>query len=192
MAGKGGGGSWKVAYADFVTAMMAFFLVMWICGQDQKIRRSVSDYFSDPMGQISEGSTKKPTRTGSSYEGLSSGSVPLESGVARTQGRQSYTPTNQPSRATKLVSDWIYHDKQASDYWRTQVKDQREKARWSREVKENRSTADKVAIRQISSQLREEFARDIAGQADGIHRDMLREAIEHVNWLEIAEDLIEH
>jgi chemotaxis protein MotB len=35
------GGSWKVAYADFVTAMMAFFLVMWIVGMDDKAKESV-------------------------------------------------------------------------------------------------------------------------------------------------------
>jgi chemotaxis protein MotB len=39
MAG-GGGGAWKVAYADFVTAMMAFFMVMWLVGQDQEKRTS--------------------------------------------------------------------------------------------------------------------------------------------------------
>ena len=48
MAAKGGG-AWKVAYADFVTAMMAFFLVMWICNQDQKIRKAVADYFGHPL-----------------------------------------------------------------------------------------------------------------------------------------------
>ncbi|MGB9770682.1 MAG: flagellar motor protein MotB [Candidatus Kapaibacteriota bacterium] len=42
------GGSWKVAYADFVTAMMAFFIVMWILGQSEQIRKMVSDYFKDP------------------------------------------------------------------------------------------------------------------------------------------------
>ena len=54
MAGKHHGGAWKVAYADFVTAMMAFFLVMWICGQDQKVRRSVSDYFSEPKRMLTD------------------------------------------------------------------------------------------------------------------------------------------
>jgi chemotaxis protein MotB len=42
------GGSWKVAYADFVTAMMAFFIVMWILGQSEQIRQMVSAYFKDP------------------------------------------------------------------------------------------------------------------------------------------------
>jgi chemotaxis protein MotB len=42
------GGAWKVAYADFVTAMMAFFLVMWLAGQDQEIKEKVAGYFRDP------------------------------------------------------------------------------------------------------------------------------------------------
>jgi flagellar motor protein MotB len=45
---SGGGGAWKVAYADFVTAMMAFFLVMWICAQDQQTREAVAHYFNEP------------------------------------------------------------------------------------------------------------------------------------------------
>lgn len=42
------GGSWKVAYADFVTAMMAFFLVMWIISMDQSTREQIQSYFNDP------------------------------------------------------------------------------------------------------------------------------------------------
>jgi chemotaxis protein MotB len=48
MAGKGGG-AWKVAYADFVTAMMAFFLVMWIVAQSQQVKQAVAGYFNDPL-----------------------------------------------------------------------------------------------------------------------------------------------
>ena len=52
---KGGGhghhgGAWKVAYADFVTAMMAFFLVMWLIGLDAKTRAAIAAYFRDPVG----------------------------------------------------------------------------------------------------------------------------------------------
>ena len=42
------GGAWKVAYADFVTAMMAFFLVMWIVGQSAQVKAAVAGYFRDP------------------------------------------------------------------------------------------------------------------------------------------------
>lgn len=53
MAGKGGG-SWKVAYADFVTAMMAFFMVMWITAQNKEAKEAVSNYFQDPFGKSGE------------------------------------------------------------------------------------------------------------------------------------------
>jgi chemotaxis protein MotB len=42
------GGAWKVAYADFVTAMMAFFLVLWIVGQSQAVKVAVAGHFRDP------------------------------------------------------------------------------------------------------------------------------------------------
>ncbi len=43
------GGAWKLAYADFVTAMMAFFLLMWLLGStDEKTRKGISEYFQDP------------------------------------------------------------------------------------------------------------------------------------------------
>lgn len=50
---KGGhahhGGAWKLAYADFVTAMMAFFLLMWLLAStDEKTRKGISEYFQDP------------------------------------------------------------------------------------------------------------------------------------------------
>jgi chemotaxis protein MotB len=47
MAGKGGG-AWKVAYADFVTAMMAFFMVMWLTSQKPEVKQAVAGYFRDP------------------------------------------------------------------------------------------------------------------------------------------------
>lgn len=42
------GGAWKVAYADFVTAMMALFIVLWIMSQSQSIRQAVAQYFKNP------------------------------------------------------------------------------------------------------------------------------------------------
>src|SRR5690349_2402579 len=65
--GGGGhhGGSWKVAYADFVTAMMAFFMVMWILGMDEKTKQAIEGYFANPVGY---------------KKGFSSGSSPISSG----------------------------------------------------------------------------------------------------------------
>ncbi len=44
------GGAWKVAYADFVTAMMAFFMVMWLLNAGTKVKEAVAGYFNDPIG----------------------------------------------------------------------------------------------------------------------------------------------
>ena len=50
--GHGGhhGGAWKVAYADFVTAMMALFIVLWLLNSSVQVRKAVSAYFTDPSG----------------------------------------------------------------------------------------------------------------------------------------------
>ncbi len=47
--GEHHGGAWKVAYADFVTAMMALFMVLWICSQDEEIVMATSRYFQNPF-----------------------------------------------------------------------------------------------------------------------------------------------
>src|SRR3954451_17178588 len=44
------GGSWKVAYADFVTAMMALFIVLWLMSADEKVKEEVSAFFNNPTG----------------------------------------------------------------------------------------------------------------------------------------------
>ncbi|HEY3296931.1 MAG TPA: flagellar motor protein MotB [bacterium] len=44
------GGAWKVAYADFVTAMMALFIVLWILGQSEETKQGIAGYFRDPSG----------------------------------------------------------------------------------------------------------------------------------------------
>ncbi len=50
--GHGGhhGGAWKVAYADFVTAMMALFMVLWLLSASEKTKKAVGGYFQDPSG----------------------------------------------------------------------------------------------------------------------------------------------
>src|ERR1700733_6216329 len=44
------GGAWKVAYADFVTAMMALFIVLWLLNSSVQVRKASSAYFQDPSG----------------------------------------------------------------------------------------------------------------------------------------------
>jgi chemotaxis protein MotB len=64
--GHGGhhGGAWKVAYADFVTAMMSLFIVLWLMGSSEKVKRAVAGYFNDPKGTGSQlGTTLTGTGT---------------------------------------------------------------------------------------------------------------------------------
>ena len=44
------GGAWKVAYADFVTAMMSLFIVLWLLNSNQDVRKAIGGYFIDPKG----------------------------------------------------------------------------------------------------------------------------------------------
>ncbi|SDS01509.1 flagellar motor protein MotB [Pseudomonas oryzae] len=63
------GGAWKIAFADFMTAMMAFFLVMWIlASSDEKTRQSVAEYFSTPLVVAMAGGDK-PTASDSAIPG---------------------------------------------------------------------------------------------------------------------------
>ena len=59
------GGSWKVAYADFVTAMMAFFLVLWLMASTSKPERAaISEYFRNPSPLVGSSATPAPGMAG--------------------------------------------------------------------------------------------------------------------------------
>jgi chemotaxis protein MotB len=79
---KGGhavhGGAWKIAYADFVTAMMAFFMVMWIVGMDEHTKKAIEGYFTNPVGY---------------KKGYGSGSSPLANGASPTQVADAHLQT---------------------------------------------------------------------------------------------------
>ncbi len=77
--GHGGhhGGAWKVAYADFITTMMALFIVLWIVGQSQEVRESVGQYFRDP------GAFNKYTK-----RDIFTDSVPIQLSTSRLNQRE--------------------------------------------------------------------------------------------------------
>ncbi len=56
------GGAWKVAYADFVTALMALFIVLWLTSQSNQVKSAVSDYFKDPGKYMGEKIGKSKAR----------------------------------------------------------------------------------------------------------------------------------
>jgi chemotaxis protein MotB len=53
------GGAWKVAYADFVTAMMALFIVLWLLNTSDHTKKLIAGYFNDPSGKSTDGGTDR-------------------------------------------------------------------------------------------------------------------------------------
>ena len=78
--GHGGhhGGAWKVAYADFVTAMMALFIVLWIVGQNKQVKDTIAAYFKDP------GAFSQTTKSGGILPGGTTIQQPLHKGAEQT------------------------------------------------------------------------------------------------------------
>lgn len=59
--GAAHGGAWKVAFADFMTAMMCFFLVMWLMGADEEVKQEVAHYFNHPNTPYQSGRDPQST-----------------------------------------------------------------------------------------------------------------------------------
>ena len=183
MAGAKGGGSWKVAYADFVTAMMAFFLVMWIGAQDVKVRQSVANYFVDPSG-----ATKKPAQTGAVFDSITYGPLPANEKVALASGRNPYDQPGEPSPATRLVSQWLHADPARYKYWREQAQRCREAAAGL--AGERSGTVEELATKALSTQLRAEVTAGMPQQVTSVYQDLLYGSLNDVNWTQIAQDLL--
>jgi flagellar motor protein MotB len=184
MAGKGGG-SWKVAYADFVTAMMAFFLVMWIGAQDVKVKQAVANYFVDPSGM-----SKKPVKNGAVFDKLTGGAVPDAEKTATGRGRESYHSPNEGSWATKLVGEHLHGDPKVLQKWQAEAAKARQAAAQTPEVSSGQKTPDEVAVKGLSRQLRDQVMQNIPPQATGVYQDLLYGGVNEVNWTQLAEDLL--
>jgi len=81
------GGAWKVAYADFVTAMMAFFLVMWIVGLSDPVKQAIAGYFKDPTGFM---------------KAFKGGNAPFEVGKPAGEGKNKPQPTSADAERKRL------------------------------------------------------------------------------------------
>ncbi len=188
MAGKGGG-SWKVAYADFVTAMMAFFMVMWICTQDQKVKEAVAHYFRDPLGGTPIGSSSKPSPSGAMFNKQMHGTVPQSENIALGRGRSSYT-RGESGSPTKLVADWLHHDEATQQRWREAAKKAREQAERLPVVQEGKLTVEEAAAQILAKKIADEIRQLTPSNLEGVHQDLLLNVLNDVNWREIAEDIL--
>jgi len=111
MAGKGGG-AWKVAYADFVTAMMAFFMVMWITAQSKPVKQAIAKYFSEPWltsGNSAGHDTPVPRASVDPLKGDSNSLRAPGIGFA-DPGKKVRPSERKPSVAEKKPSLSVLHD----------------------------------------------------------------------------------
>jgi chemotaxis protein MotB len=84
------GGSWKVAFADFATAMMAFFLLMWLMGSTTEEQKgAISEYFNNPSAVPGTSTTPSPT----SIQGPGGASSSM---IQMGGGMELYTSSNNP------------------------------------------------------------------------------------------------
>jgi chemotaxis protein MotB len=103
------GGAWKVAYADFVTAMMAFFLVMWIMGVGTREQKAaISDYFKNPS--MTAGSSMSATPGSMGPGGASNSMIKLGGAMDINHGqgkdyRQAPPGSQAPGDETKFAKE---------------------------------------------------------------------------------------
>ncbi len=106
------GGAWKVAYADFVTAMMCFFLVMWLMGADEATKASIVEYFNNPTSAWRKDLTSPETmplgdRTGAGESIMkgADGATP-EDLVERPQ-RPYATPEGETEKVSQILDQFM-------------------------------------------------------------------------------------
>jgi chemotaxis protein MotB len=100
----GHGGAWKVAFADFMTALMALFLVLWISAQDKKILIATSKYFQNPFSSPMD-----------DHSGIMPNNKQSDSSSSSTSAEE--TGTGQPSNKDKQI-ELSFLNSVAADFYR--------------------------------------------------------------------------
>ena len=109
--GDAHGGAWKVAFADFMTAMMAFFLVLWMVGQKDEVKQAVAGYFRDPGNFESQGGDLifKGSESPLKFEGQSPGAQKKDE-IKSSQG-PTKAEKNQLTLAAKKILEELQKQK---------------------------------------------------------------------------------
>jgi flagellar motor protein MotB len=191
MAGKGG--AWKVAYADFVTAMMAFFMVMWLITQDQKVKESIARYFQAPTGLRIFDSATKPASAGGMLEADATGPIPGSRLRSTGHGLGDSQDHTDPDNESEIVNQWLFDDSGWIRRWKPLAEEQ---VRRSQQLHfpgtpdERELRAAEFAQRQLASQLQELIIAEGDALPDGVGKDLYFRAISRVNWDNLAEECI--
>ncbi len=186
----GGGGAWKVAYADFVTAMMAFFMVMWLVSQDQKVKDSVAKYFVDPVGYSLSGSSNRPVDSAGLFESEFGGQVPGAKSRTSGRGRGSMRSRENMENETGLVADSILEDPANSQKWIEEARKQLAAAKTAPAVQSGSVTEQDAAKLLLARKMRQQFTSDAMSATDGIHQDLVASSLNRVDFDQLAEEVL--
>lgn len=189
MAG-GGGGAWKVAYADFVTAMMAFFMVMWLVSQDQKVKDSVAKYFVDPVGFSLSGSSSRPVDSAGLFESEFQGQVPGAKSRSSGKGRGSMQSRENSESETSLVADSILEEPSQTQRWQAEAKKQLESAKNVPAVREGTISEREAAKLLLARKMREQVTAEAISSTTGVYQDLVSTSLNRVDFEELAEEVI--
>jgi len=189
MAG-GGGGAWKVAYADFVTAMMAFFMVMWLVSQDQKVKDSVAKYFVDPVGFSLSGSADRPADSAGLFESEFQGQVPGASKRSSGRGRGTMRNRENQESETTMVADSILEEPGAAERWRGEAQKQLDAAKNSPAVQSGTISEAEAAKLLLARKMRQQVTAEAMQSTDGVYQDLLSSSLNRVDFEELAEEVI--
>lgn len=189
MAG-GGGGAWKVAYADFVTAMMAFFMVMWLVSQDQKVKDSVARYFVDPVGFSLSGSSSKPKDTAGVFEQEFAGHVPGAKHRMTGRGRGNLASRENQENETTLVADAILEEPEKAERWEGEAKKQLDAAKNSPAVRAGTMSESEAARLMLSRKMRQQITDEAMQSTQGVYQDLVSTSLNRVDFDALAEEVI--
>jgi len=186
----GGGGAWKVAYADFVTAMMAFFLVMWLVSQDQKIKESIAHYFQGPVGIDLLGERSRRTHAGGLFYNEVNGPVPGY--TDRASGRAIGTSPEPPeaNSDTMAVADWILEDATIKDRWMKRTQELYNRAREEHPDQRDMVFFDAIVRPQLILEMHAELSAPVLTEMSGLHRELLLNSLSKIDWGAIADECL--
>jgi chemotaxis protein MotB len=189
MAGKGGG-AWKVAYADFVTAMMAFFLVMWLISQDTKVKESIAHYFASPIGWRLTGNSKNPGSSGNVFHSDFAGQVPGSRNRSVGQGIGNAEEPDFDETETQVVAEWVLQEPADQDRWMQAARRKLEWAKTSFPRPDEGTTVEEAACKQLAIEMRSELMAGALSQTHGVYQDLLISTLTKVNWDVIAQECL--
>ena len=186
----GGGGAWKVAYADFVTAMMAFFMVMWLVAQDQKVKDSIAKYFVDPVGFSLSGSSTQPASAAGLFESEFNGQVPGAKSRTSGRGRGSMQSRENMENETGLVADSILEEPGQTQRWQEEAKKQLESAKNVPAVREGTVSEREAAKVLLARQMRQQVTAEAMSSTEGVYQDLVSTSLNRVDFEALAEEVI--